>query len=191
MNLSQMRFKDYVWPHNPRVYEISFHRCVVSSKIPFGAYVLRSAGRSHRVLRGAGEFTGPGAYDEFRKLANVFYDDTPGVLIHPVWQASRAYLTELSLRQEPTEDYVAYSFEFWECYGDVDINQSLTRTASAPRGSAAGPVYHTVARGENLWRIAQKYGTSVEALTKLNPQLRNPNLTVPGERILIRGGGAA
>ena len=60
MTLSPMRFKDYVWPHNPRVYEIEFSRQVVSHKIPMGKYSLQNLGRSHRVLRGEGEFAGEG-----------------------------------------------------------------------------------------------------------------------------------
>lgn len=193
MNLSPMRFKDYVWPHNPRVYEISFRRIVDSAKIPFGAYALHSVGRTHRVLRGEGEFTGPGAYDQFRALADVFYDDTPGVLIHPVWQASRAYLVELSLRQEPCEDYVSYAFEFWECFGDVEAKDTLTRAASvmsAGARSVSEPVYHTVARGDDLWSIARSCGVTVAELAKMNPQLRNPNLLKGGDRLRVGGGSA-
>ena len=113
MTLSPMRFKDYVWPHNPRSYEIEFTRAVSQRKIPFGMYTLQSLGRGARVLRGEGEFTGAGAYGQFKKLASVFCEESPGVLVHPVWQTSKAWFVSLSLRQEPTEDYVAYSFAFW------------------------------------------------------------------------------
>ena len=40
MILTPMRFKDYVWPHNPRVYEMSYKKELVSHRVPFGLYTL-------------------------------------------------------------------------------------------------------------------------------------------------------
>lgn len=179
MNLSPMRFKGYVWPHNPRVYEIAFRRDVCAHKVPFGLYVLQGMGRENRVLRGEGEFCGAGAYDEFRKLATVFCDDSPGVLVHPVWQAARAWFVELSLRQEPTEDFVAYSFEFWECW---DGYAAPAETSA----DAALPAYHVARTGETLWSIARTYGLTAARLIALNPQLRTPNEVRAGDRIRLR-----
>ena len=44
----------------------------------------------------------------------VFYEETPGLLIHPLWQASQAYFVSLQVQQTPQPDYVRYSFAFWE-----------------------------------------------------------------------------
>ena len=63
MNLAPMRYKDYVWPHNPRVYEITVDRSFAVNKIPFGRYIMTNLGRTFRILRGEGEFAGEGAYD--------------------------------------------------------------------------------------------------------------------------------
>ena len=114
MKLAAMRYKDYVWPHNPRTYTIDYQRNVAVQKVPFGRYHLQDLGLTRRVMRGEGEFVGEGAYDEFKRLASVFYLPGPGPLIHPVWQAAEVYFVDLSLRQEPRADYVAYSFTFWE-----------------------------------------------------------------------------
>ena len=84
MILSPMRFKNFVWPHNPRVYSITYERKIAVHKIPFGRHHLQSLGQTRRVLRGEGEFVGEGAYDTFKQLATVFYEETPGVLAHPV-----------------------------------------------------------------------------------------------------------
>ena len=86
MNLAPMRYKDYVWPHNPETYTISFKRQVAVAKVPFGRYGMQDLGMSYRVMEGEGVFAGKGAYDEFKKLASVFYQGGPGLLIHPVWQ---------------------------------------------------------------------------------------------------------
>ncbi|HEX8385682.1 MAG TPA: LysM peptidoglycan-binding domain-containing protein, partial [Rubricoccaceae bacterium] len=40
--------------------------------------------------------------------------------------------------------------------------------AEAPRAEPAGPATHTVARGETLFSLARRYGTTVEALRRLN-----------------------
>ena len=38
MRLASMRYKDYVWPHNPRVYTIEYKRTMGARKVPFGRY---------------------------------------------------------------------------------------------------------------------------------------------------------
>jgi LysM repeat protein len=46
--------------------------------------------------------------------------------------------------------------------------------------------YHRVVRGNTLGGIAAKYRTTVARLTRLNRQIRNPNLIRPGDRIRVR-----
>ena len=114
MALTPMQYKSYVWPHNPRTYRIMYQRQVAVQKVPFGRYALQNLGLTRRVMEGEGEFFGPEAYDEFRKLASVFYQEGPGMLIHPVWQSANVYFVGLALAQEPKQDYVRYTFTFWE-----------------------------------------------------------------------------
>ena len=114
MELRPMKYKDFVWPHNPRIYSISFERNISVRKVPFGRYLMKDMGMTYRVFKGEGEFCGEGAYEDFRRLGTLFYDEGPGKLWHPIWQETNAYFVSLSLRQEPQPDYVSYSFEFWE-----------------------------------------------------------------------------
>ncbi|MGB9780748.1 LysM peptidoglycan-binding domain-containing protein [Caldanaerobacter sp.] len=58
-----------------------------------------------------------------------------------------------------------------------------TPPASSP---AAGKVY-IVKPGDSLWTIAQKFNTSVDAILKANPEIKDPNLIYPGQRIIIPG----
>ncbi|HHU21916.1 MAG TPA: LysM peptidoglycan-binding domain-containing protein [Clostridiales bacterium] len=181
-----MRFKDYTWPHNPRVYEIEFRHQVVSHKVPFGTYVLQSLGRTNRVLKGEGEFVGPGAYEEFKKLASVFSSsNSPGLLIHPIWQSAHAYFVALSLKQEPREDYVKYAFEFWECSDIYDTKAKLVRPAAHEKEEKSTEKWHTVVSGDTMWGIAAKNGMSLQELLALNPQMKNPNLIYPGDKVRI------
>lgn len=200
MALTPMQYKSYVWPHNPRTYRITYQRRVAVQKVPFGRYALQNLGLTRRVMEGEGEFFGPEAYDEFRKLASVFYQEGPGMLIHPVWQSANVYFVGLALAQEPKQDYVRYSFTFWEDENRyrqklVPVGQKKTTGAvskpAAPSsagngGAATGAEYHTVTQGETLWGIAQSRGMSLGELLVLNPQLKNPNRISAGQRLRVK-----
>lgn len=186
MNLAPMRYKDYVWPHNPETYTISFKRQVAVAKVPFGRYGMQDLGMSYRVMEGEGVFAGKGAYDEFKKLASVFYQGGPGLLIHPVWQASQAYFVLLELAQQPLENYVRYRFAFWET---SPLDTSLIRVSggsgSAGTGTKTASSYYTVKRDDTLWGIANTYGVTLTALLNVNPQIKNPNRIAAGERVTL------
>ena len=44
---------------------------------------------------------------------------------------------------------------------------------------------HIVQKGDTLWKLAKKYGVSFDELKKLNSQLSNPDLLMPGMKIKI------
>ncbi len=54
---------------------------------------------------------------------------------------------------------------------------------------ADGHVYYA-RRGDTLRKIAAKFGTTVEVLLRLNPQITNPNLIYVGQAIRIPAGGS-
>ena len=185
-----MQFKDFIWPHNPRLYTIEFSRRMAFHKVPFGRYHLQNLGMNQRVIRGEGEFVGPTAYSEFKKLASLFYQDTPGVLCHPIWQSMTAYFVELALTQEPKKDYIRYRFGFWEQFegysqGMTKLTGTGSKGVAAESGKAAAQ-YHQVVKGDSLWKIAGQYGLSLTRLLELNPQIKNPNRIYPGEQVRVR-----
>ena len=53
-------------------------------------------------------------------------------------------------------------------------------------GVAEAALNHTVVPGETVWRIAQKYSTTVSAVAGAN-KLANPNLIYSGQKLLIQG----
>lgn len=181
MTLTPMRFKTYVWPHNPRVYSIDYERKMAANKLPFGGYVLQDLGQTNRIMAGEGEFVGEGAYEQFGKLASIFYDPGPGTLVHPLWQTANAHFVSLRLEQEPRRDYVRYSFVFWE---DLGQQAAVKQAGTAQQQTAADT--HTVVQGDTLWGIAQKYGLTVEKLLEYNPGIKNPNLIQMGEKVKLR-----
>ena len=187
MELTPMRYKTYIWPHNPRVYTIDYERVMVENKVPYGLYHLQDLGRTRRVMRGEGEFVGPEAYAQFGALANIFYDPGAGELIHPLWQTARAHFVELSLKQEPRPDYVSYTFAFWEDLGYYDA-QLGTEGEQKAEGEqfTAEQLTHSVVKGDTLWSIAKKYSTTLEKILQLNPQIKNPSLIRVGQEVRVR-----
>ena len=188
MKLQPMRYKDYVWPHNPKTCEMTYKRSIAEIKLPFGGWVMQDMGKTGRVLSGEGEFVGRNAYEQFRALAAVFERGGAGVLMHPVWQMTNALFSRLTVAEEPRENYVRYYFEFRE---DAGAGMALKVIAKSPDRAGAGaerPVQrriHTVVRGDTLWGIAAANGMTLSRLIGLNPQIRNPNLIYPGDIIYL------
>ncbi|MCI7733299.1 MAG: SafA/ExsA family spore coat assembly protein [Dysosmobacter sp.] len=193
MRLTPMRYKEFTWPHNPEIYTVEYRRQMAAHKVPFGRCVLQDLGYTYRVLKGEGVFTGNDAYRQFQELAAVFQESGPGLLVHPVWQAERAYFVELKVTEEPLPDYVRYSFTFWEDWNGYsggltasDDGGALSGTGSrtAAAESAAAETY-TVRKGDTLWGIAKRYDVTLAALIAANSQIKNPNLIYPGDKVLI------
>ena len=185
-----MRFKGFTWPHNPEVYTVEHRRRIAVHEVPFGGCVMQELGGSYRVLKGEGVFVGSGAYAQFKELAEIFQEEGPGLLVHPVWQTERAYFASLEAVEEPLPDFVRYRFEFWEDWDGYDSGlKTVAVDSSESAGQAAGTVQsarsHTVRKGDTLWGIARQYGVDLTALIRANPQIKNPNLIYPGEAVSV------
>lgn len=69
------------------------------------------------------------------------------------------------------------------------VDATPARVAAEPppeeqETQASQPVYHTVGRGDTLYSIARRYGTTVQALQRLN-SLRSTDIRV-GQRLRVR-----
>ena len=190
MRLASMRYKGFTWPYNPETYTVEYRRSVVVHKVPFGGYVMQDLGQTYRVMRGEGTFVGKDAYVQFRELAAVFEEEGAGILVHPVWQTVRARFVSLQVEERPLPDYVHYSFEFWEepvsdSYGLTQVIDPGESTPVSADTAAEDTAVYTVKKGDTLWEIARRYGVSLTALIAANPQIKNPNLIYPGNRVQI------
>ena len=114
---------------------------------------------------------------------NVFYEDGPGLLVHPLWQTANAYFVSLRLEQEPRPDYVRYSFAFWE---DDSWYTGLASRVTEQSAAAGEKTYHRVVKGDTLWAIAKTYGLSLEEVIALNPQIKNPNRILVGDEVRVK-----
>ena len=65
--------------------------------------------------------------------------------------------------------------------GDSDPLPTVTAPAPVPAGGS-----YTVRRGDTLWAIARRFGTTVGRLASLN-DISNPNLIYPGQVLRLPG----
>lgn len=68
--------------------------------------------------------------------------------------------------------------------GKVFVTVALSATLLFPVAAFAASSY-TVTSGDSLWKIAVKTQTGVKELINANPQLKNPNLIYPGQKINV------
>lgn len=72
MRLSSMRYKNYTWPHNPETFVVEYRRQMAAHKVPLGGCVLQDLGVNCRILRGEGEFAGPGPMRNSKRWRRCF-----------------------------------------------------------------------------------------------------------------------
>jgi hypothetical protein len=201
-NLSQLKFKDYVWPHNPSLYNIKYVKDVIQHRYPaINGAELEDLGMDARVFSGSGAFFGPNANLDFSRLATVFYDLGPGKLVHPIWMPTDAIFSKLEVKQESTPNYIEYEFEFIE-YRKIDIIEEVGSDAySGASGSSDGSessndsasdlnnynsTTHVVKQGETLSYLGSVYGVDWHDIADANKQLiDDPNMIQIGWELTI------
>lgn len=191
MKLSPLKYKSYTWPTNPTRYSMRYEKNTAVHHYPYtNINEVDDTGMKPREVSGEGEFVGEGAYDEFKKLASVFYSRGPGALIHPIWQIQQAIFTRLEVEQEPTPNYVKYSFSFIEHTPEVKVTEVKKASSSnnndknKPKTKTNSKI-HTVKSGDTMWAIAKRNNISLKQLVNKNPQIKNPNLIYPGNKISL------
>lgn len=73
-------------------------------------------------------------------------------------------------------------FEVWQ--NGKRINPEPFINAGFPVKNVAE--YYTVVKGDNLTRIAKKYGKTVKQIAALNPEIKNINLIYVGQKVRVK-----
>ena len=63
---------------------------------------------------------------------------------------------------------------------------TTTSNASTAKTTVSDPVYYKIRVNDTLTKIAVKNGTTVQAIMKLNPDIKNANKIYPGQKIRIK-----
>lgn len=99
-----------------------------------------------------------------------------------------------ALKYKPADDEMVMTFHRWfsltkSCPGDwfmmragIFAEQVTKRLDPTPQPEE----YYTVKRGDNLSKIAKKYGKTVDEIMRLNPQIKNKNLINIGQLIRVK-----
>ena len=61
----------------------------------------------------------------------------------------------------------------------------VPRTSPPPGGCPPGTFAYTVRPGDSMWSIAQRFGVSLDALIRANPQIPNPSQIRPGQIVCV------
>lgn len=174
MNLNVMKFKSYIWPHNPSTIDISVKRDLKEIMIPFRGSIVQDYGREKRIVSGTGQFFGEDCIKQFESLFLVFKQGGSGYLSLPEMDSFLAIFKELELTESSLPNVLNYNFEFWEDLTPDTKNVYLQSN------------YYTVLDGDTLWSIASKFDISIEELLSLNANIKSPNQLTIGERVKLR-----
>ncbi len=101
--MNKLQFKTFTWPENPTRYSVVC--CQEPQYDANGSFT--GLGAPRKTITGSGAFFGSNAYTQFQTLLGLMTQTNAGALVHPVWGSCNAFLTELTLTQEPRADYVA------------------------------------------------------------------------------------
>jgi hypothetical protein len=194
--LPLMSYKTFVWDNNPSSCTYTCEKTVAKHKyIESDVSDVEDMGVDTAVITGEGEFFGGNAYNQWMALVAVYKDHGPGAFSHPVFKDVQfAIMKKLEAKLEPRQNYVSYSFEFWqhsepkEILVRLDTPATPTVASSIP-ATVATPVAKTykVVSGDTLWKIAKSYcgdGNRYTEIASAN-NIKNPNIISVGQVLTI------
>ena len=109
-----MRYKEFLFPHNPRRIHIEAGARTAVLHCPFVGAAVQHLGMSPRVITGEGQFFGPRALADYQRLEAVFAQPGSGSLSLPGLPPFQAFFTRLALTCEGDGQIIGYSFIFTE-----------------------------------------------------------------------------
>ena len=112
--MTQMRYKDYVFAHNPARIEVENRAQLAVGVCPGLGVSVQHLGQGQRRVTGGGFFFGKDAMAQFRRLQAVFQQRGAGLLCLPDMPAIRACFASLTMVGEGAGDIIEYAFEFIE-----------------------------------------------------------------------------
>lgn len=109
-----MQFGTYIWVQPPHTLTVRHSRKTELAADEQGKWSLTDLGNTGRTVQAEGSFSGPFAYEYFSSLVELFTAGKSATLNLPTWGKMTALMTELSLTEEPCENYLRYQITFRE-----------------------------------------------------------------------------
>ena len=165
MSAFLMRYKNYIWPRNPKEISISAESNVKEIEVPKNGSIFQNFTRKKRTITGTGEFCGPNCFNDYENLLNVFKNtDNSGYLVLPNIDPFIATFKSLKLFGDPHPNLITYTFVFWENIENLYQNETNIKYN-----------FFITSGEETLWHIASTYNLDILDLLSLNPFIDNPN----------------
>lgn len=156
MKNAPMRFCGLSLHHNPHTLRIESRAGLRELISPCCTPDSENLGLRLRVVSGEGELYGADCLAQFRRLEALQEAQKRGKLVLPHRQPMLAYLREIVLIAEPTENVVRYRFVFLEAQRESSGRDTDCYIALA---------------GDSLWDIGFRFGVGIDELVALNPQI--------------------
>lgn len=111
--LLSIKYKDYVFPHNPETTSFKCDRSYIKHKYPnLAGNELEDFSINAIVITGRGIFFGANAYKDFNRLFKEFKKDGVGDFSHPIYsEVTRGLMVSLESTVNAEVDTIEYSFE--------------------------------------------------------------------------------
>ena len=168
MKLVAMRFDGVVWHHNPRLIRFVSEENVRVLAGVQPPEVVQQSGRKNVAIEGEGELYGADCLEQFDRLLSLFRRGREGTLSLPGFKPVMAVFESLTLLAQPSPDVLTYRFRFREV-----------------RGQATDKPQSVVTQGETLWDISYRFDLPIDALVRLNPQVKRPDVVAEGTVIAL------
>lgn len=112
--MTNLRFKEYVFRHNPRKLNV-FYRSKTSSAVCFGfGEAIQQLGKGVIVVEGEGELFGPDVMEQFYRLRKVANEGGSGILSGAGLEPMKAVFENLEMVGRGGETILSYRFRFVE-----------------------------------------------------------------------------
>ena len=175
MELKPIQIGNFSFRFNPYEFKTYLSSKLCEYNLPFSDYSLTVDNKNvSETIIAKGEFFGNNAYDDFKRLYNLFMQKKSQVLIHPLYSPCYVYFKNLQLLQAPLENYIKYQFELVKI-GDLDLKDELLKNTTNK---------YYVKSGETLFDISAKTGVDIDTIYEKNDITDPFNLT-EGEIIII------
>ena len=177
MSANLMKYKNFVWPRNPKDINVVVENDIKDIPIPRAGSIFQNYRRRKRIVSGTGEFFGEECFSQYKSLFDLFKNSNDsGYLVIPNIDPFLAFFKSLKLLGDPSPNLLTYSFLFWEDTKDIYKNEINVKTD-----------FYIAGEDENLWGVSLKYNLNINDLLDLNPFVKDPKeILDEGERIALR-----